>query len=332
MTVKKGSTKGPIKGRRLNQEMILKATSLARGRSEGVEAFLGRVTHLHLQNKRILEMEGLDLCVNLKVLYLYDNRIEEIKNVEFAKILSYLYLQNNMITSLPSELEMPSLKKLYLDENQVEYVTGLEGCPILEELFLARQKIPSYSSLEFDLASLQAVSETLQVIDISGNNIISLQQLQCLQNLRRIFAQDNNISNVAEVEAVIALPRIEEVDFQRNPCCTVHRYRDYAIAAASDTLIILDEKEVLKHQQIAIRGLMTHRQKIGAAFPSTPNPGPELDGMNLEAGSIFNDVSGDGQSLDIGNSYTEKDDQAFGAIPSPAEAKDGVPAGAPETK
>ncbi len=49
-------------------DMILRSTSLARGRSETATAYLKRVTHLHLQNKKIKQIEGLEKCSNLKVI------------------------------------------------------------------------------------------------------------------------------------------------------------------------------------------------------------------------------------------------------------------------
>ena len=105
--------------------MVLRATSLTKSSKESTEQYLQRVTHLHLQGKRIRKIENLSLCTNLKVLYLYDNQIEEIVNLEFATIVQYLLLQNNKIKEIP-HLPMPSLRKLYLDENEIEYVSGLE--------------------------------------------------------------------------------------------------------------------------------------------------------------------------------------------------------------
>ena len=119
--------------RRIKQEMLLKATSLARGNSETVDDYLKRVTHLHLQNKKLKVIENLDACTNLKVLYLYDNQIEVIENLGFSSLLSYVYLQNNLISVMPT-LNLSSLVKLYLDDNQIQYVTGLENCEKLEEV------------------------------------------------------------------------------------------------------------------------------------------------------------------------------------------------------
>lgn len=304
------------KGKDVSIEMMLKATSLARGKSESNETFLARVTHLHLQSKRILNVSKVDVCTNLKVLYLYDNMIDDIPSLEFAKKLAYLYLQNNNIHHMP-ELVIPNLKKIYLDENKIDFLTGLQNCALLEELFIARQRLPRYTPLEFDIASLQAVADTLQVIDVSGNQIESILPLQTLYNLRRVLAQDNNISNVGDIEAVVSLSKIEEANFINNPCCHRPRYRDCAVAAASDRLKLLDDVEVLKHQQIAIRGLQAHRRKIGAMFPEPIDNGyyneeDDAVGMDGVGGSIFGEDV-DGEAIQV--QYSEADDVAFGARP-----------------
>lgn len=55
------------KYRKVTLDMVLASTSLTRSSKETHETYLARVTHLHLQNKRIHMIENLDLCTNLKV-------------------------------------------------------------------------------------------------------------------------------------------------------------------------------------------------------------------------------------------------------------------------
>jgi hypothetical protein len=52
---------------RVGRHTLLSATSLTRSSKETDEAYLLRVTHLHLQAKRIKIIEGLELCPKLKV-------------------------------------------------------------------------------------------------------------------------------------------------------------------------------------------------------------------------------------------------------------------------
>lgn len=251
-----------LKPRQITQKMLLKAATLTKSSKESVEQYLQRVTHLHLQGKRLKKIENLESCTNLKVLYLYDNQIEAIENLDNVPILQYLLLQNNNIDEMPP-LHMPKLRKLYLDENKIEYMTGLEECERLEELHIGKQRIPSFTGLQFDPMSLQALGKMLEVLEISGNGIKELKPFGVLYNLRRIYAGDNNVSELTEIEYIVGFQHLETAVFLGNPCCSHLRYRDSAIGASSDSLKSLDHHPVLRHQQIAIRGLMVHRRKCG---------------------------------------------------------------------
>ena len=58
------------KYREITLDMVLASTSLTRSSKETADAYLQRVTHLHLQMKKIRIIEGLDQCTNLKVRYI----------------------------------------------------------------------------------------------------------------------------------------------------------------------------------------------------------------------------------------------------------------------
>lgn len=53
------------------------------------------------------------MCGNLKVLYLYDNKITSMENIQ-APLLTHLYLQNNEITTMCNLGHLPRLAKLYV--------------------------------------------------------------------------------------------------------------------------------------------------------------------------------------------------------------------------
>jgi hypothetical protein len=247
---------------KLTRNLIISSTSLAKTRQESMDKFLGHVTHLHLQAKKLRIIENLDICVALKVLYLYDNNIAEIENLDFAKNLSYLYLENNVISTLPN-ITNTKLKKLYLDENEINVIKGLEDLTKLEVLSVSRQRIPRNEFLKFEQGSLAAISRTLEVLDISGNNLSILQPFTRLYNLRKLFCADNKIDNLAEIESVVCLPELIEVNFKRNPVCTLRKYRDYVIGAASDTLREFDDTAVTLKNIEAVKGIQRLRKRVG---------------------------------------------------------------------
>lgn len=52
------------------------------------------------------------MCRNLKVLYLYNNDITHIPNLEFAYNLTHLYMQNNNIARIENLSNLENLNKL----------------------------------------------------------------------------------------------------------------------------------------------------------------------------------------------------------------------------
>lgn len=108
------------------------------GREENIQQFLKRITHLNLHSKGLKEIEGLEGCIKLQVralhkrlripmcgfniylpsvvffqvLYLYENQIEHIENLESAtNTLTHLYLQRNKIKKIEN-MKFPKLSKL----------------------------------------------------------------------------------------------------------------------------------------------------------------------------------------------------------------------------
>jgi hypothetical protein len=51
-------------------DLILSSTSLTRSINESANGYLKRLTHLHLQRKHIKQLDGLEVCKNLKVIKL----------------------------------------------------------------------------------------------------------------------------------------------------------------------------------------------------------------------------------------------------------------------
>jgi hypothetical protein len=287
---------GNKNGKSLTRAMILRASTRPKGSNMSQDVYLGQITHLHLQSKKIKTIDKLECCPNLRVLYLYDNRIEIIENIEHAKSLSYLYLENNQIKKC-IDFQNTKLKKLFLDENCIDYVKGLNVCTSLSHLSVARQRIPKFSFVSFESSSLLTISATLQFLDISGNGITQLNQFYVLSNLTKFLCSDNNISDISEAEGMVSLPLLDEVTFHRNPMCSLRHYRDYIIGAASDSLTLLDDVPVSKRHLIAIKGLQTLRKKIGLDERSDVSRGNSKGGdnhRNLERGTsdTYSDYDG----------------------------------------
>lgn len=222
--------------------------------------------------------------INFQVLYLYDNQIDAIEGLEFATNLQYLSLQNNFIKEIP-DLQLQDLAKLHLEDNEISYVAGLDSCLKLEELHISSQRIPTFTSLNFDPNTLDCLARSLLVLDISGNGISTLVSFHVLSNLRKLLCTHNSIVDIAELEAIVRLRYLTEASFTANPCANHRKYRDTVIAASSDSLRVLDEVPVLRHQQIAIRGLVEHRKKLGTFAGG--HPFMEMDGVSGDMSGAY---------------------------------------------
>lgn len=58
---------------------------------------------------------NLEVCKNLTVLYLYDNKIRSIKNLSSMANLTHLYLQTNHISRITGLNGLSRLQKLYVN-------------------------------------------------------------------------------------------------------------------------------------------------------------------------------------------------------------------------
>lgn len=251
----------PSKRRVINNELILSVASAARAKDETTEKYLERLTHLHLQNKRIGRIKGLAPCPAAQNLYLYDNFIEVIENLDDLKNLKRLLLQNNYITNIP-RLKNSNLVVLRLDENDISVIEGLEECTQLEELSVANQRIAS--PLVFDPKSLEAIASTLRVLDISGTRTSTLAPISCLGYLEVLRCANNSIIDLRELDYIRFFQQLVEVDFTGNLVASAvpYKYRDAVMCAAPRTLELFDGAPVLQSKAESVRAAESHRARV----------------------------------------------------------------------
>lgn len=61
--------------------------------------FTSNLTHLHLEGRGIRYITNLDSCYAVRVLYLYNNRIETVSGLENLRQLTHLYLQVQLLVT-----------------------------------------------------------------------------------------------------------------------------------------------------------------------------------------------------------------------------------------
>uniref|UniRef100_A0A1B6D063 Protein phosphatase 1 regulatory subunit 42 n=1 Tax=Clastoptera arizonana TaxID=38151 RepID=A0A1B6D063_9HEMI len=205
---------------------------------------INKVTHLCLNDKSIDAIGDISHFKNLSVLYLYNNNISILNNLDSVINLTHIYLQNNLIEKIESLEHLKRLTKLYLGKNHLSLVEGLNKNTCLQELHIEDQILQPGQQLKFNEFVLKNLASCLKVLNISGNNIESLKELKELRCIVKLEATNNLISDVTDVcETVAFWFNLEEMDLRMNKVTSKKKYRDKVILSTHN-LKLLDGKDV----------------------------------------------------------------------------------------
>ncbi|CAF1152439.1 unnamed protein product [Adineta steineri] len=258
---------------KLTSDLIAKQTPghNKRRADESVEHYLSRLTHLPFQNRGIESIEPIPPCRQLTVIYLYDNILTKIENLNFAENLTHLYLQNNRLQKLENLDCCPKLQKLYLGGNQIQVLEGLDKNIHIKEIYIENQRLPQGEKLVFEPRTLQCLSHGLEILNVSGNNLDSLTELSCLEKLQELSASNNSLEDLRELVQLLSIwPRLRRLDTNRNPLCAKGRYRERLIVV-STTLEMLDGKQITDNSRQFLKSWKASREALQIRERSRPD-------------------------------------------------------------
>lgn len=190
----------------------------------------------------------------MKVLYLYDNKLETAETLWYASNLTHVYLMNNKLTTTRGFSKLRKLEKLYLANNRIEVIEDLILNPLdqdyepkLKELHIENQILPKGHSLIFDPQCLSYLAYSLQVLNISNNNIKSVENIleTCHKSLDKFYASSNNIKTLS-INEKITFPYLQVVHLKNNPIqkkLGSKKYRQTLVVKFS-SLKDLDDNEI----------------------------------------------------------------------------------------
>jgi len=183
----------------------------------------------------------------LQSLYLYNNQIERIENLETLSNLTQLNLQGNFIRKIENLQNLKHLKKLNLSRNMIAVLEGLEYNQELEEIFISHQQ--TTEELQFDMTSLAVISNTLRTFEADGNRIKIISPLAYLNNVRTLSLKSNAIEDLEGMEKVLAcMTMLVQLDFRDNPIEKVPKVRDQVVMM-SQNLENLNDKKILANER-----------------------------------------------------------------------------------
>lgn len=140
-------------------------------------------------------------------------------------------------------------------------IENLEECVNLQELNLSGNEIPSLDGL--------SRLHNLRKLTLTSNKISSLSGIEKCHALEHVLIQDNNISNVAEIQALIGLQNLKGLYLknidgsQKNPVCEHPSYRS-SIMRQLPKLTVLDGER------------LKHSSTLYADAPAAPSSAPQV--------------------------------------------------------
>jgi len=152
----------------------------------------GEVIKLNLKNNYLESLSGLkSLSRSLTHLNLSGNKLKSIDELSTFTNLIFLDLSTNFIIELDSISNLENLEFLYLDNNQILELPIFQ-LPKIEILWLYSNNIVNINNLKF--------LQNLKSINLGNNQIIDISVLKGLKKLKQIYLNNNNIEDISVMD------------------------------------------------------------------------------------------------------------------------------------
>lgn len=164
---------------------------------------------LFLTNNRITEINNLEECVSLRELVLRQNAISRITGLDHCPQLEELDLYMNQIDHVPSDCfaANPDLKRVDLSFNQLRSLVEFPSSNLsnIEELFLIGNKIK-------EIRGLTGMPKMV-MLELGDNRLRKIERLEALTSLHGLWLGRNKITRI---EGLLALTQLRRLSIQSN--------------------------------------------------------------------------------------------------------------------
>ncbi|CAI6048406.1 hypothetical protein PAECIP112173_01291 [Paenibacillus sp. JJ-100] len=154
---------------------------------------LTKLKGINLNHNQITSIEALSSLTALEELQLSGNQIDSIEVVKQLPMLRFLEVNDNKITDISALSSAKHLEVLELSNNRIAEVDSIVKLPKLIYLNIANTKIS-------DLSLLKPLSNNLRVLNVSGNQITDLRDLEGMTKLTALYAENNYIKDITPLK------------------------------------------------------------------------------------------------------------------------------------
>jgi len=135
--------------------------------------------------------------------------MEEVRLCPIANMKPLIAKMDNSLSGLKK------CKQLRMSSNSIGKIEGLAGCDNLTILSLGRNMLKK-------IEGLNEVSDTLEQLWISYNQLASLAGVEKLVNLQVLYASNNKLAGWNEFERLQGLPKLKDLNLTNNPLHQKH--------------------------------------------------------------------------------------------------------------
>ncbi|XP_017761966.1 PREDICTED: leucine-rich repeat-containing protein 9-like [Eufriesea mexicana] len=152
------------------------------------------------------------LCLSYNCLETFNGSDHKNNKCTFPKLYT-LFLDHNCIKSLMNitKQKLPVIKYLFLNNNYLRNINGIRHCSTLKSLILDHNEIELLNVEDF------IDNNNLEILSLENNKLKSLEFIQSLHKLKRLYIGDNCLTNEIEIQYLPLLKNLEEVIFEGNP-------------------------------------------------------------------------------------------------------------------
>ena len=173
-------------------------------------------------NDSVASLEGLQYCVNLRVLYLWHNYVSDLTPLADLKQITNIQLAENSVSDLSPLADLTGMRQLILNHNSISDISALANMTLLNDVNLSTNSITSISALSgCNVITMLALGENsisditplsgmvhLTSLELMSNRITNVEALNGMTKLTYLGLYDNLVADIAPLAPLTSLERL----------------------------------------------------------------------------------------------------------------------------
>ncbi|OAA37621.1 Leucine-rich repeat protein [Metarhizium rileyi] len=168
-----------------------------------LDEFCGKLVTLDASGNKLNHLEGLPSTI--RELKVSQNLLTELTSWDHLMNLQYVDISGNDVTSLSALKNLVHLRSIKADNNRL---TSLDGLDAHDGLLSLRARNNTIEEVDFALSRF----ERLEELDLSGNRISSVRNMEMLPVLARLKLSKNRLTALPVVECMKSLRHLDVGD------------------------------------------------------------------------------------------------------------------------